>query len=51
MLTDQDDAALADSFNDVPAAMRKVIRKQLPAMLRLLGAHTNAQQLLDPLQS
>jgi hypothetical protein len=50
VLAEQDDAPLADSFDDVPSAMKQVIRKRLPAALRMLGGHVDTQQALESLQ-
>lgn len=42
ILTEQDDDALRDSFDDVPTAMRSTLRSRLPAVRRQLSAHARA---------
>ena len=49
VLTEQDDAALADSFAELPQAMKKPVRARLPALLRGLSAHPQARAALEPL--
>ena len=47
VLTEQDDEALADSLGDVPAAMKAVLRKQLPAIRRALSGHARTLEMFE----
>jgi hypothetical protein len=47
VLTEQEDESLADSFGELPAAMRVVVRKRLPAACRALSGHTRARAALE----
>jgi len=47
VLTEQEDEILADSFGDVPAAMRVVVRKRLPSVCRALSAHTRTREAFE----
>ncbi len=39
VLTEQQDEVLSESFEDAPAAMRKIVKKRLPALRRALAGH------------
>lgn len=47
VLAEQEDDALSDSFDNVPAAMRSALRRRLPAVRRLLGAHPSASEAFE----
>ena len=47
VLTEQEDETLADTFGDVPAAMRAVVRKRLPSVCRALSAHTRTREAFE----
>ena len=49
VLAEQEDAALADSFAELPEAMKRPVRGRLPALLRLLGAHPQVRADFEPL--
>jgi hypothetical protein len=47
VLTEQDEQSLADSLADVPAAMRPVLRKRLPAARRALSGHARTLEAFE----
>lgn len=47
VLIEQLDEALAESWSDVPAAMRSAVRRTLPAMRTLLAAHPQTMEHFD----
>jgi hypothetical protein len=47
VLTEQEDQPLSDSLDDVPPAMKQVLRKRLPAARRVLSGHDRALEALE----
>jgi hypothetical protein len=47
VLTEQEDPSWADSLADVPAAMKQVLRKRLPAARRVLGTHAQTLEVFE----
>jgi hypothetical protein len=46
VLTEQGDDSLSDSARDVPAEMKDVLRKRLPAVRRALSGHASTLEVL-----
>ena len=47
VLTEQEDQTLSDSLGDVPATMKEVLRKRLPAVRRALSGHPRTRQAFE----
>jgi hypothetical protein len=47
VLVEQNDEALAPSFRQLPAAMRKIVRTRLPALRRALAAHPQTAEQFE----